>query len=309
MGPVAGFAAIALEHRTGHRQVHVDADEVHQLERPHGEAGGSHQGVDGLDPRRPLAQQPEGLAVERPGHPVDHEARGVGAHHGLLAQPAGQVDPAGHGLGRAEGTGDHFHQPHGRHRVEKVQADEPLRPGDHPGQGRDGQGRGVAGDQGLGADPPAHARQQVLLEPQVFGRRLDHHGRRSHSAQVRGGLQPPEPFRRRAGRNAALLLVPPPGLRKPPAGPFQGGDGHIVEDHGKPRLHGHPGDAAAHGAGTQHRHHGPGVHQGPTRRPRGGRTGGGPTGSRGGGSGSRGPTGPRRGGSGLLAGGRFARNR
>ena len=59
-------------------EVHVDADEVHERERAHREAGRGERRVDRLDRPRAGAEEPKRLEGERPVHAVDDEARRIG---------------------------------------------------------------------------------------------------------------------------------------------------------------------------------------------------------------------------------------
>jgi hypothetical protein len=82
---------------------------------------------------------------------------------------------------------DQFHQLHHRNRVHEMEPHEPFRPVGAAGKARDGNRRGVGGQDRLGFQ----MRQQVLEDRRLhrfaFGRRLDHEVGRSHVGQLQCG--------------------------------------------------------------------------------------------------------------------------
>jgi hypothetical protein len=77
--------------RSSHRGVHVVADEIHQLERTHAEAGAADDLVDSCWRRHLLLDEPQRLAVEAASDPVDNEPWG-GLHARNLFPPgSGEV--------------------------------------------------------------------------------------------------------------------------------------------------------------------------------------------------------------------------
>ena len=104
-------------------EVDVDADEVHQLERAHREAGLAHRRVDRLDRRLAGLEHPQRLERERPVDPVDDEARRVGRTDRRPCPSARRARP------RARPPPDPVAAPattstsaHHRRRVEEVEA-------------------------------------------------------------------------------------------------------------------------------------------------------------------------------------------
>jgi len=117
----------------GHGEVHVVADQVHQLERPHAEtAGVAVDRVEGGDVGHPLLQQAQRLGVVGPRDAVDDEAgRGGDAHRPLAPGARGGLDRRAHGRVAGQAV-HHLDQRHQRDRVEEVHADQaagPLQPG------------------------------------------------------------------------------------------------------------------------------------------------------------------------------------
>src|SRR5215213_10398303 len=81
----------SLEYTRRHGEVHVVADEVHQLEGAHPESAGLAKGpVDRRDVGDPFFEDAQRLAVERPRDAVDDETRRVRRHDRRLAPRAGQ---------------------------------------------------------------------------------------------------------------------------------------------------------------------------------------------------------------------------
>src|SRR5690606_19621764 len=76
-------------------EVHVDADQVEELERAHAEAGAAYGGVDGRD-RHAVGVEPYRLEVEGPREAVHHEAGRVLDDDGLALEPPHQVDGLRH---------------------------------------------------------------------------------------------------------------------------------------------------------------------------------------------------------------------
>ena len=131
---VARVAAGLLPHRRADGEVDVLADQVGQLQRTHPEPAGSRRtAVDGGRVGHARLDHPLGLAVERPGHPVDDEARRRGAPDRRLAPGAARA--RWRALEYASAVcvaADDLDQPHQRRRVEEVQAERPARGGAIP---------------------------------------------------------------------------------------------------------------------------------------------------------------------------------
>jgi hypothetical protein len=153
----------------------VDADEVHQLERPHAKAAlHAADAIDRLDVRDLLCKQAQRLQPERPVAAVDEEARAVArADHRLahrLSRRVRHFERARRGLL----AGDHLEQRHQRRRVEEVHADDALRMDRRRSERRHEQRGGVASQHALLADDLRELRVQLVLELQALRRRLDH---------------------------------------------------------------------------------------------------------------------------------------
>ena len=97
-----------------------------------------------------LAQQAQRLAVEGARHAVDDEAGRVAGLHGRLAQARARRHSAAT-AGSVAAPGDHLDQGHGGRGVEEVQANHALGLAGGRGHGRDGERRGVGGQDGVGA--------------------------------------------------------------------------------------------------------------------------------------------------------------
>ena len=109
------------------REVHVDAGEVHQLERPHAEAAAvAHDGVDLGRTRAALLIDAQALGADGRATEIDQEARRVAdddRHARLaLAQCHHGIDRGLRGVGGADDL-DQFHQRHG---IEIVHAADAL---------------------------------------------------------------------------------------------------------------------------------------------------------------------------------------
>ncbi|RIH90786.1 hypothetical protein Mterra_00158 [Calidithermus terrae] len=245
VGAVARLGVHALEHRLRGGVVHVQPDEVHQLEGAHGEAQAPQDPVDVLLGHA-LAVQPEGLAVEGAGHPVDQEAGEVPHPHGLLAPAAGELERPPHhrllGLHRRDDL-DELHALGG---VEEVQPHHPLRARHLRRDGRDREGGGVGRQHGAGVELPELA-QQLLLELELLRHRLDHPLGLGAALELAGGLQAGQHLLDRA-RQAALLGGFSQVVAHGAQGLLEGLGVGVVEQHGVAGLCGHLRDAAPHGS-------------------------------------------------------------
>src|SRR5215207_8019696 len=76
--PVARIEEESFEYTRRHGEVHVVADEIHQLERTHAEAADfTHRPVDRRDIGHTLLEDAQRLAVERPRDAIDDESRRI----------------------------------------------------------------------------------------------------------------------------------------------------------------------------------------------------------------------------------------
>jgi hypothetical protein len=103
---------------------------------------------------------------------------------------------------------DQFHQLHHRNRVHEMEPHEPFRPVGAAGKARDGNRRGVGGQDRLGLQ----MRQQVLEDRRLhrfaFRRRLDHEVGRSHIGQFQRGADAAHRLRLRVFGDLAAPHLP-----------------------------------------------------------------------------------------------------
>ena len=145
---VARIAGIRGVDRAADRQVHVEADQVDQLERSHAEAAGTaHHGIDRRDVGGALGQRAQRLAVERAGDAVDDEAgRRAADSPAVLPQAsavARTVSTASGALARPRTTSTSAITGAGLKKCMPTSRSGLLQPG---GERRDRQRRGVAGE-------------------------------------------------------------------------------------------------------------------------------------------------------------------
>ena len=118
-------------------------------------------------------------------------------------------------------AGDHLEQAHDRRRIEEVHADDPLGALGSRGDRRDQQRRGVARQHALvGDDAVRQPREQLVLELQALGRRLDHQLARGKILERGSRLQPVASRRRLRIAQSATLDAPVqlgPDPLEPPA--------------------------------------------------------------------------------------------
>jgi hypothetical protein len=176
-----------LEHRLGDGEVGVVPDQVHQLARPHAEAGATQAGVDRRRLGRAFQEQGQRLGVVGAGDAVDDEARRRARVHRRLAPALAQVeDRFGHG-GVGLQAGDDLDQLHQRHRVEEVHADEAPRQAQPGSQGGDRDRGGVRGQQAVLADARLEVAEQLRLRRRVLDDGLDHQRRAGGLVEARSG--------------------------------------------------------------------------------------------------------------------------
>jgi hypothetical protein len=161
--------------RFRHLEVDVNTDQVHQLERAHAKpAPDSHDAIDLIVRGDPLAQQAQSLQRERAGRPVGDEADCVGGTdrlppHGTRDFVGGRQRPLRRAL-----PGNHLHQPHQRRRIEEVHAANALGQIDVGTDRSHRQGGRVRGQDRLGRADAGQPPEQLALQVQILGRRLDH---------------------------------------------------------------------------------------------------------------------------------------
>ena len=105
----------------------VEAGHVVHGEDAHRHAEVGERAIDLLR-RRAFLDQELRLVHVGEHHAVADEARAVADHHADLAEPLGQRQRRGHGLGRGGSPADDLDQPHDVGRAEEVQADDGLGP-------------------------------------------------------------------------------------------------------------------------------------------------------------------------------------
>ena len=252
---VTGTAELIVK-RLEDGQARVQADQVEQGQRPHGQAE-SHSG-------RPVDVLPRGLRRFQQVHrvvEVGHEQRvhdepgPVSDPHRSLAQVTGQQGQCLGDLRRGEDRGDHLDQLHHRGRIEEVQ---PRHPGRIPRAAcdlRDRQGGGIGSQDRIGPAGLVQLSEQGPLELDAFRNGLYHQVGVGHSGRdIVGGPDPGE------------YLVPRRIGKLPPADrPVQGGmqPGHALVQEALADLDrvdraaaagDQLGDARAHQAEPDHRH-------------------------------------------------------
>ena len=143
--------------------------------RAHGMMGAEpHRGVDGIDRANALIERVHRLVDHRQQDAVDHESREVLRHRDGLAERLDELPGAAEGHVLGGDAADHLDELHHRHRVHEVQADEALRPVGGGGKPRDGDRRGVGGDDGVRLEERTERHEDLALDRLVLGRGLDH---------------------------------------------------------------------------------------------------------------------------------------
>ena len=208
----ARLAEGLLPEGLGDREVDVDPDQVHQLERAHPQPGAEPDDpVDLVVRRDPLAEHPQRLEEERADAAVGDEAdRVAGADRGA-AHPAGDLGGELEGRLAALVAGDDLDELHQRRRVEEVHADDPLGLGDPRRDRGHREGGGVGGEDGVGPADRGEPLEQVPLQVEVLGRGLDHQVAVPQDLDDRVGLDPLQ-------RVDRLLLAPAAALGAARAG-------------------------------------------------------------------------------------------
>ena len=206
-----------------HREIHVEADQVDQLERPHPEAAGvaDHR----VERRRvggALGEEPQRFRVERPRAAIDDEPGRRSRAHGRLAPRERRGIRGLDDIGRGREPADDFDQRHRRRRIEEVHADDPLGALHSRGERRDRDRRSVRREDALGDGDILDARKELALRGEVLDDRFDHQlgdtdvrqrDRPSRCARARPGPRLP-----RAGPSPHVERAPRrwPSSRRPP---------------------------------------------------------------------------------------------
>src|SRR5262245_11808180 len=186
----AGRAVEVLDQHVTDVKREVETDQIRLLERAeHRHARPKallHHGIESLGIAGAGGDQRDRLALERVLQAVADEAGNVLAHvHRLLAGLAQQRDGALDCGGAGPLVLDHLDQRHQVRRIPEMRADHTLAVLELARDlgGRDG--RAVAGQDGVGRDVMFQVGKNLLLERQLFRRRLEHELHVAH-----GGRQP-----------------------------------------------------------------------------------------------------------------------
>jgi hypothetical protein len=238
-----------LVHRVEDLVGGVDADEVHQGERPHGQAAAQPHGrVDVLAAGVPVLVHRDGVVEVAEQQRVGDEAGLVADGHVDLAQAGGQRLDVLDDRGLGDDGAHDLDQLHDRRGVEEVHADDLARPpGDHRELG-DRQARGVGRQDRVRRADLVQLGEDLGLELHALGHGLDDQLGRGEVLQGRGEADPLEervavgrvelaPAHRAVGR---LLDVATPAVQRVLAD-LDGG-------HGEARTGEHLHDAGTHGA-------------------------------------------------------------
>ncbi len=246
------------EDATRRREVDVEADQVHELERTHRVAVGSHGRIDPLDRRVTGLEQGQGLQGERPVDAVDDEPRCVTTAHGDLAprrhERGGPVEDGRVGGGRR----DHLDQRHDRRRVEEVEADDPFRATGHDGDGSHRQGAGIRRQDRARRRRRVEGREDGLLGLEILERRLDDEVWPGGGEIVESGrlVEAGEPLAHPTGGGVGVKVqsrgAPFEAASDTRPAALDGGRIDVVDPDLVSRLERELGDPGAHRAGTDH---------------------------------------------------------
>ena len=143
---------------------------------------------------------------------------------GVLPQAAAMANTASATrVGRR--TAHHLDQRHGRHRVEEVHADEPLRAAQGAGDRGDGQRRGVGGQDRIGSDHGLQLAEQAPLDGEILDDGLDHESAGAKVGEVpQADSRPSRAVRSPCAELAAWTRCSRPRrYRRSPARPHPGG--------------------------------------------------------------------------------------
>ncbi|MNM80049.1 hypothetical protein D3C81_919990 [compost metagenome] len=235
-----------------HQVADVDAGQVVHGEHAHGQAqAGEH--LIHLGWRGAFKHQAVGFAGIGFEHAVADEAEAHAGNHRRLADPASQFESGGQHVRRGLAGIDHFQQAHDVGWTEEVQADDVLGPAGHAGDLVDIQRRGVGGEDGARLAHPVEGAEHLLLDFQFLEDRLDHQVGVGQVGVIEGAGEQVHALANLLGAQLAALQAARVVLVDPFQPAIQGialafQDGH--RDAGVEEVH---GDAAAHGAGADHR--------------------------------------------------------
>ena len=244
-----------FKHRGRHRKVDLDADQIHQLERPHHKTTGlAQQGVDARHIGHPFGQQAQTFGVIRPRHAVDDEPRRIGRQHRHLAPGAGEGLHGRHQRRVGGHAADDFHQLHARGRVEKVPADETLRLRQLLRHRRHRDGRGVGGQHRLRPEHVFQLGKQRLFGLQLFDDGFHRQATAGQIGELLGHAQAGQGGVALGGGELAALHSASQIVGDAGQGAGGGAGLQVKQAHRVPGLGGHLGNAGAHAACTDHGH-------------------------------------------------------
>ena len=233
------------------RLAHVEAGELHQLERAHAKARDvAHDAVDVDEARDAFGSDMRRFHAEAAPDLVDDEARRILHPHRLASHAPAYFHQRVAHLGRGAHAVDHFDQLHQRHRVEKMHAGETLGPLQLCGDGGHGERRSVGGEDAVLADDALELGEQGLLRREVLDDDLDHEVAGRHRRGAVDHLDPAHGRRMRLLREAALLHRALEHLGDEGLGLRRRARARIGHPHAHAAGRGDLGDAAPHGAGA-----------------------------------------------------------
>jgi hypothetical protein len=202
-------AEIGRVHRLRDREIHVVADQVHQLEGTHAESPAvAHHGVQRRRIGGAFLQQAQRLGIVWAGDAVDDEARGRRRVHGVLAPGLrGGVDGVGNVLVSRQAA-DHFDQRHQRHGIKEVHADQAFGMAQWRRDRGDGNRGSVGREDAARVDDGFKVGEQGALDVEVFDDGFHHQRRIFYLVQRVHGAQAFACEIRLGGAHAALLDQP-----------------------------------------------------------------------------------------------------
>lgn len=208
-----------LPYGPGDGLVDVLADQIGQFEGAHPEAAGLTQHrVDRGGVGGPLLVHPERLGVVGAGDAVDDEARGVRAAHRSLAPRACCLERAPRAVVVRREPADDLHERQKGGGIEEVEPDQTAGAAQLTGDGRDGEGGGVRGEQTVVGDDVLQGREQFLLDGELFQNGLDDQSGVGQLGDLHGRTEP-------GGRGVARRGVEPALLDQPVQTPGEGRGG------------------------------------------------------------------------------------
>ncbi len=157
-------------------QCHVQTHEVRQFQRPHRVVGPQlHGGVDRGDRADAFVQRIDGLVHHRHQNTVDDEGREIFGCGGLFADALCKDDSRIIGGRRGGNATYNLYQTHDGRRLHEMKADKALGAVGFCCQTGNGDGRCIAGQQGVRCQMRDNIGPDLFLDGFVFQNRLDDH--------------------------------------------------------------------------------------------------------------------------------------